>query len=179
MLRPGAPAAASTGYLDPPPDRDPEEMHAPIVPPLFDDKDAQILADAAADMVASVEGLSLGPTKAGVSEIEEGRAPGGTPPRSESSSLEETDLEGSIDLESDSEASIDDDGYEDETVAGCSSDQVPSTPPREGEGVADGREEQKEDVRNVFYRVDCLFFLLETEQRSCSKIQRNHVFVTC
>ena len=63
------PAAASTGYLDPQ-----EVTHAPIVPPL---NNVQALVEAAADMVASVEGLSTGPSEAEVSVFVESSAPVG------------------------------------------------------------------------------------------------------
>ena len=68
-----APATASTGYLDLPLESDPEEAHAPKVPPSFPD-DVQTIADAAAEMVASVERIELssGPTDTGASELEEG-----------------------------------------------------------------------------------------------------------
>ena len=85
------PSAASTDYLDLP-----EATSAPIDPPLGN---AQELEDAAADIVASVKGLSSGPSEATVSDLVESSTPIGTPPRSESPSVEETDLEGSIDLE--------------------------------------------------------------------------------
>ena len=130
------PAAASTGYGDQLPDGSSDALSALQATPESA-LSIQDVADAAAEMVASADVVSTEPDK---SETVEGQAQSGAPPRSESQTLPESDMEGSFDLGSDSEASQDDE-YED-TEVGDTRDQVPDTSPPSGEGVIDEREEQ-------------------------------------
>jgi len=113
-----APAAASTGYLE-----SRSFTHVPKVPPLTIVLD---LADAAADMVASAEGLSSEQAEAEASVFVESSAPAGMPTRSEARSEEETDFKVSKDLETDSKIRADDDEYEDDSGTAWTDDPLHS-----------------------------------------------------